>query len=74
MGARLAVAKKQNKPGPKPGQQGTRDTLIAVKCRKEFKDWVIRFAESRRVAPSQLIDIALAQMAEADKFEPPPKR
>lgn len=51
-----------------------RDGLIAVKCWRIYKDWVERFAKRRRTTPSQLIDIALLNLAEADGFEPPPDR
>ena len=45
-----AVAKK--KTGPKPTEEGPREELIALKCRKAYKDWVGRFAKFRRTTPS----------------------
>lgn len=68
----IAVAKK--KTGPKPKPEGPRDALIAVKCWAAYKEWVERFAKKRRTTPSQLIDIALLSLAEADGFESPPER
>jgi hypothetical protein len=50
------------------------EPLIAVKCRKEFKDWVSEFARKLRTTPSQLIDRALAKLAENERFKEPPAR
>jgi hypothetical protein len=68
----IAVAKK--KTGPKPKVEGVREVLIGVKCRRSYKEWVERFARKRRTTPSQLIDVALMDLARADGFEPPPER
>lgn len=73
MGAAVAMAKKK-KPGPKPSAEGPRAALIAVKCHVAYKDWIVRYARSRRITPSQLIDIALSAMAKTDGFEQPPDR
>jgi hypothetical protein len=64
----------RKKPGPKPNPEGPREDLIAIKCRSEYKTWVKSMAKKRRVTPSQLVDIALARMAEQDGDEPPPER
>jgi hypothetical protein len=68
----LVVARK--KTGPKPTPNGPRTALIAMKCRQPYKDWVLRYAKHRRTTPSQLIDLALVDMARADEFELPPER
>jgi hypothetical protein len=64
----------KKKPGPKPNPEGPRKSLIAVKCRAEYKAWVVRLAKQRRITPSQLVDIALTRMAEQDGDVPPPER
>lgn len=75
MGAPTAVAKKKAlKPGPKPSPQGPRGSLIAIKCRDEWKAWVAELADSERTTPSQLIDVALKAYGEAKGFRAPPKR
>jgi hypothetical protein len=65
------VAKKT---GPKPTPEGPRDGLIAVKCRKAYKEWVEEFAEQERVITPNLIDQALVAYAELKGFRLPPKR
>jgi hypothetical protein len=72
MRAGSAVAKK--KTGPKPTPLGPREDLIAIKCRKAYKEWVVEYARSKRTTPSQLIDQALVKSAEADGFKLPPER
>lgn len=75
MGATAAVAKKKGaKTGPKPSAEGPRKSMVALKCRDGWKEWLIRYAKSQRVTPSQIIDIAVAKMAAEDGFETPPER
>ena len=62
------------KPGPKSGGDKPKDALIALKCRKEYKEWVESLAEKHRTTPSQIIDMALVKFAEIDGFKPPPNR
>lgn len=71
MGVAGAVAKKT---GPKPKPDGPRDTLIAIKCRKAYKQWLEALARKHRTTPSQVIDMALVKFAEFDGFDPPPER
>lgn len=69
---RLPVAKKKTGPPPKP--EGRRDAIITMKCWRAYKLWVEEFARSKRTTPSQLIDMALIRMAEADGFKAAPER
>lgn len=71
MGIVGAVAKKT---GPKPKHDGPRDALIALKCRKAYKEWLESLARKHRTTPSQIIDMALVKFAEFDGFDPPPER
>jgi len=66
-----AVAKKR---GPKPKTEGKREFLISFKCTETYKDWLTEYAESKRVTATQIIDMALAAMAEQEGFKSPPKR
>jgi hypothetical protein len=72
MRAGSTVARK--KTGPKPTPLGPREQLIAIKCRKAYKEWVVKLAGKHRVTPSQIIDRALVEFARLDGFEPPPER
>ena len=71
MGVAGVVAKKR---GPKPTDEGPRDVLIGVKCRRAYKEWVARLARKHRITPSQIIDRALVVFAREDGFDPPPER
>jgi hypothetical protein len=73
MGVASPMAKKK-KTGPKPKPEGTREELIALKCRSDFKDWVSEFARKLRTNPSQLIDRALTKLAQTEGFREPPER
>ena len=55
MEAVLEMAKKKTGPKPKPE---SRDSLIAMKCRASYKEWVVRIATAERSTPSDLLDRA----------------
>jgi hypothetical protein len=59
---------------PWDGEDEVPSALVAMKCRQEYKDWVIRYAREKRTTPSQLIDGALVSIARIDGFELPPDR
>jgi hypothetical protein len=66
---------RKKKPGPKPQPPSEqREDLIAVRCRSVYKEWLQRFAEMERSTPTNLIDKALADLAQSRGFEPPPRR
>lgn len=67
------VKQEPAKRGRKPSPEGRRVTFT-FKCRPEFKDWVGRYAKTKRIPPSFLIDQALTRIAELDGFEAPPER
>lgn len=62
------------KTGPKPSAEGPRASLIAMKCRQPYKEWVNKFAENERINPASLIDLALMEYAKLKGFKAPPKR
>jgi hypothetical protein len=66
------MAKKR---GPKSdASRELRDSSLIVGCRTEWKDWVLRFSKKERIAPAQLADQGLANLARDRGFEPPPDR
>jgi hypothetical protein len=58
---------------PKPESSKMKE-YVAIKCRTEFKNWLIRFAASQEMEQSNLIEKALAAFAAARGFEAPPER
>lgn len=71
----MAKAKpKASKTGPKPNPEGAREDLIAIKCRAPYKAWVVKLGKSHRMTVTQIIDLALVQLAQQEGFEAPPER
>jgi hypothetical protein len=58
----------------KPAGEEQREDLIALRCRSEYKAWVVRFAKREYSNPTLLIERALAELAKVAGFEPPPER
>ena len=72
-GALMPMAKK--KPGPKPQEEGPRSTVLNIKGRVAWKDWLERLAKHNRETTSAAVDHALAVYAKQTGFaEPPPER
>jgi hypothetical protein len=65
------MAKKR---GPKPQPEQARSETVTFKCRPEYKEWLVEFAESERDIPSRLIDLGLIEIAKKRGFKPPPPR
>ena len=61
----------KKKTGPKPGADGPREGLIAMKCHLAYKAWLENFALWRRTNPSQTIDAALVQLAKSEGYDVP---
>lgn len=70
----MSVETMARKTGPKPSAEGPRESLIAVKCRQPYKAWLNAFAESERINPASLIDLALVEYAKVKKYKTPPVR
>jgi hypothetical protein len=62
------------KTGPKPSEEGPRDALFAMKCRKAYKVWLSEVARAERSTPSDLVDRALVEYAKAKGHKLPPLR
>ena len=58
-----------------PPETGPRQTVLNIKGRVAWKEWLDRLARHNRVTVSTAIDHALAMYAKATGFEePPPER
>jgi hypothetical protein len=64
----------KQKPGPKPTEGVGRKALTTLRSTDAWKAWVSRYAKSRGIDVSDLIDEALLNLARKDRFEMPPKR
>lgn len=47
---------------------------IAIYGTGKYHEWLRRYAYSRRQPFSSVIEVALSRLAEADGFDPPPRR
>jgi len=69
------MAKKRIKPGPKPSEEGPRESLVALKCRQPWKEWLERLSAADERAVPVVIERALKAYAASIEFpEVPPKR
>ncbi|MGO9923896.1 MAG: hypothetical protein ACLQIB_55510 [Isosphaeraceae bacterium] len=72
------MARKQAvKAGPaRPGAKGTstQPNAITIRGSAEWKQWLERFAAKMRLKPTAMIDMALAKLAEQERFAEPPPR
>ncbi len=58
----------------KAARKGTQPNAITLRGSAEWKAWLDRFAEKMRTKPTAVIDLALAKLAEQEKFPGPPSR
>jgi hypothetical protein len=66
--------KPKGRPGPKPDPSKVQTTLVTIRCRPGWRDWLTRFAASKGLDMSDLADEALLRLARDEGFEMPPKR
>lgn len=70
-----AMAKPKGKPGPKPDPENVRRVFVNIRCRPEWREWLARYAQSKGMDMSELVDEAVLRMARADGHrEMPPER
>lgn len=75
MVAMTDMPKKKTKAStPKSAAPGRRESVIGLKGLPEWKVWLARLAEHRRLSMADVIDQALVDYAAKYGFEPPPKR
>jgi hypothetical protein len=71
LGVGFPMAKKK----PRPEESGPRQTILNIKGRLAWKEWLERLAKHNRETTSAAVDHALAMYAKATGFtEPPPER
>jgi hypothetical protein len=68
------VAKTRAAKTKAPAGGGTQPNAITIRGSAEWKDWLDRFAAKMRVKPTAIIDLALAKLAEQERFPEPPPR
>jgi hypothetical protein len=65
----------KGKPGPKADPERVRSSLMTVRCRPEWRDWLERLSAFKNLSAADVIDKALVLYARDEEFsEAPPKR
>ncbi len=59
---------------PEAPVEAVKSTVMSIRGTVSWKSWLDRYAASRRVTATAMIDVALAEAAARDGFEPPPPR
>jgi hypothetical protein len=59
---------------PATSGSSTQPNAITIRGSAEWKQWLERFAAKMRVKPTAIIDLALAKLAERERFAEPPPR
>ena len=59
---------------PKSAAEPERKNIISIRGTESWREWLTRYAASRRVPVTSLIDQVLAEAAKRDGFESPPER
>ena len=52
----------------------TQPNAITIRGSADWKDWLEKFAAKLRSRPTAVIDLALAKLAEQERFPEPPPR
>jgi hypothetical protein len=60
--------------GRPPSERGRLRLVLSLKGNDAWKDWLVDYAKSKDLTPTELLDAALAQMAKRDRHAPPPRR
>lgn len=61
-------------PEPQPPATEHRETILAIRCRPEFKEWVAGFARAERVTLTILVELGLVELAKKRGHSLPPDR
>ena len=59
---------------PEPKASSSQPNAITIRGSAEWTDWLKRFAAKMRAKPTAVIDLALAKLAEQERFAEPPPR
>ena len=57
-----------------PKGSSTQPNAITIRGSAEWKQWLERFAAKMRMRPTAIIDLALAKLADQERFAEPPPR
>jgi hypothetical protein len=68
------MGKKRSSAPPQPVPIQPTPNAITIRGTDEWKGWLERFAAKMRSKPTAIIDLALAKLAEQERFEEPPPR
>jgi hypothetical protein len=68
-----AVEPSPVEPTPAP-VKGAKNNILSIRGTPEWRAWLERFASKSRVTPTAMLDLAVAEKAARDGFEPPPPR
>jgi len=60
-------------PQPAP-TKGAKNNILSIRGTPEWRAWLERLAAKCRVTPTALLDLAVAEKAAREGFEPPPPR
>jgi hypothetical protein len=72
---KASKAKVEPAPTPPPAPiKGAKNNILSIRGTQEWRAWLERFAAKSRVTPTALLDLAVAEKAARDGFEPPPAR
>lgn len=69
-----AVAPSPKKKAAAAPKGGTQPNVLTLRGSAEWKGWLDRFAARMRTKPTAIIDLALAKLAEQERFPEPPPR
>lgn len=68
------AGKAKGRPGRKPDPEQLRSTMITIRCRPEWRDWLNRLAAERGTDVSELVVEVLYRFARDGGHEMPPRR
>jgi hypothetical protein len=69
----MAKRRTAKAPAP-PARKGTQPNAITIRGSQSWKTWLDEFAAHMRSRPAAIIDLALAKLAEQERFTSPPPR
>lgn len=68
------MARKQAKGGKPPEPPPRKKNLVVIRGYETWGKWLVRYAESKGMPVTVLLEHLARESAKKDRFEPPPKR
>jgi hypothetical protein len=65
---------KEKQPEHQPPAIEHRESILAIRCRPDFKGWAADFAKAERVTLTILVELGLVELAKRRGFRLPPER